>query len=293
MTDTAALLDAYPALSPSERATVDARVADLPEWAQAYADARRLAALVDVATAPPDADDVARAAVGRRMGWASAHAHPSELAAEADRVEARLRELDAGAEDPVARFERLTGVALREAPEIGGDSLPAEPVLGLPPASPGRRAPWWVAATAAVAVAYVVLLAVSTTASPERARVAGLGEIEAAPPPAPLATDDEAEPRRLTHALRAVRDARRSTLGLFPSYDAAGLDAAADTLGAIARQADPASWVSQEARLAWGRVLLYRGRDAEAARVLGALVTQGGYRGSAARRLLDALRAPV
>ncbi len=289
MSDIVSLLDAYPTLSPPERAAADLRLRDLPEWAEAYAEARRLAALVDAATAPPDADDVARATVGRRMGRALA-AFP-DMAAETDRVEARLRELEAGVEDPIARFERLTGSTLPEAPALGGDSLPGRARLDRSPAAPARRrAPRWVAAVAAVTVAYAVVLAVSTAAVPERARVAGLSEIETVTPPVLRGPDRAADSEQLARALGAVRDARRSTHGLFPHYDAARLDAAADSLATVARQADPTSWVSQEARLAWGRVLVYRGRDAEAARVLGGLVEQGSYRGSAARRLLDALR---
>ena len=95
----------------------------------------------------------------------------------------------------------------------------------------------------------------------------------------------------MSDALAAVRRARRSTLGLFPRYDPAQLDAAAAALAGPDRQGPASSWPSQEARLTLARVHLYRQRDVEAARVLGALVREGGYRAPAARRMLDFLRA--
>ena len=300
MTDITTLLDAYPALSAAERAQVDARLADLPEWAGALAEAHRLADLVDAATAPIDADALARHAVDRRMGLASdddaiaeARARDPELDAEAERIEAHLRDLEAGAEDPLRRYERLTGLFFAEAPALGGDSLAARPLLDRPPAPPPRatrwRAPRWLAAAAVLLVAYGAAFAVSTATQPERARVAALTDIDAAPPSV-LRGGATADAEGLTEALDAVHEARSSVLGLFPTYDADALTAAAARLGAIADQAEPASWIAQEARLAQGRVLLHLGRDAEAARVLGGLVEQGSYRGSVARRLLDALR---
>ena len=300
MTDIATLLDAYPALSPAERAQVDARLADLPEWADALAEAHRLADLVDAATAPIDADALARHAVDQRMGLTSdddavaeARARDPELDAEAGRIEAHLRDLEAGAEDPLRRYERLTGLFFAEAPALGGDSLAARPLLDRPPAPPPRatrwRAPRWLAAAAILLVAYGSAFAVSTATQPERARVAALTDIDAAPPSV-LRGGATADAEGLTEALDAVHEARSSVLGLFPTYDADALTAAAARLGAIADQAEPASWIAQEARLAQGRVLLHLGRDAEAARVLGGLVEQGSYRGSVARRLLDALR---
>ena len=286
MTDIATLLDAYPALSPAERAQVDARLSDLPEWADALAEAHRLADLVDAATAPIDADALARHAVDQRMG----------LTSDDDAVaEARARDLEAGAEDPLRRYERLTGLFFSEAPAVGGDSLAARPLLDRPAAPPPRttrwRAPRWLAAAAVLLVAYGAAFAVSTATQPERARVAALTDIDAVPPSVLRGGDPaDAQAEELTEALDAVHGARRSVLGLFPTYDAEALTAAAARLGTIADQAGPTSWIAQEARLAQGRVLLHLGRDAEAARVLGGLVEQGSYRGSVARRLLDALR---
>lgn len=308
MTDFSALLDAYPTLSLAERAAADARLAPHPEWAEAHAEARRFAALVDAATGPVDADDLARLAVDRRMGRVppdadaidAARAADPALEAEAARIEARLQDLEAGAENPIEQFERLSGIALGAPSAPGGDGPPARPwaLLDRPPARPRLRrlgrASHWAAAAAVVLVAYGGLFATSLALVPERARVAALGEVEAEAPPvlrsATLRGDAAAHTADLVEALEAVHDARRSVLGLFPSYDPAGLDAAADALASITEAAAPSSSASQEARLALGRVHLYRGRDAEAARVLGGLVQEGSYRASAARRLLDYIR---
>lgn len=290
MTDIALLLDDYPALSPAERAEVDARVAGRPEWAEAHREARRLAALVDAATA----SDRAERAVARRFGFPLLDSAAGERTEDDDAIEARLDAIEAEAEDPIRRFERLTGRALGDAPAPGGDSA-AAPLSLLEPA-PARprlwlvRASTWAAAAAVLLVAYGGALALSSALVPERAQVAALGEIEAAAPPVLRGPDAVPEADRLTAALAAVDGARRATLGLFPAYDAVALDAAAADLAAVAEEAPADTWASQEARLALGRVLLYRERDAEAARVLGTLVEQGSYRAADARRLLDFIR---
>ena len=308
MTDLASLIDAYPTLSPDERAEVDVRVAEHPEWAEAHADAQRLAALFDAATAADDADDLAQRTVARRLGLSLSDVDDApggpEWDAEKERIEARLDALAAEAEDPIRRYERLTGESLGTASATDAPMASASPLSLLTPApdrppTPARprlrllRASTWAAAAAVFLVAYGTLFAVSTATVSERARVAALGEIDAAPPP--VLRGGEAVPTadRLVAAFDAIDDARQSTLGLFPSYDDAALATAADELAALTADTAPTSWESQEARLALGRVLLYQGRDAEAARVLGGLVEEGSYRGSAARRLLDAIRQGV
>ena len=291
MTDIALLLDDYPALSPAERAAVDARVAGRPEWAEAHAEARRLATLVDAAAG----DDHAQRAVARRLGRPLLDAAPGERTEDDASIEARLDAIEAEVEDPIRRYERLTGHVLGDTPALGGDSAAGRRTLLAPLSSRPRlrlvRASTWAAAAAVLLVAYGGLFAVSAALVPERAQVAALGEIEAEAPPVLRGTDAVPVADRLAAALGAVEEARRSTLGLFPTYDAAELDAAAAELAAVAGEADARSWASQEARLALGRVLLYRGRDAEAARVLGTLVQQGSYRGADARRLLDFVRS--
>ena len=95
MTDLRALLDLYPALSPAGRDAVEVRVANAPEWADALDEAQRFAALVDAA----------RDAAPRVPGGDGQASDPE---VEEARAAVRLREL-LEADDPVRRFERLTG----------------------------------------------------------------------------------------------------------------------------------------------------------------------------------------
>lgn len=293
MTDLDRLLDAYPELSPADRADADRQLAAHPDRALDWARARRLADLFDAA-GPDDLDDLARRALDQRMGGGAPDMLPPTP--EATRIGARLDLFEAEAEDPVARFERMSGRQWGEAsvdPEsIGGDSAPAQPVLVSVPRRLSRL-PRLAAAAAVLLVAYGASWMASAASVTPREQLADLGSIEVQAPPTMRGAQAVPDAQALTDALQAVHDARRSTLGLFPSYDPAGLDAAAGLLAAVADQAEPASWVSQEARLALGRVHLARQRDVEAARVLGELVREGQYRAPVARRLLDAIRAEL
>ena len=291
MTDLDRLLDDYPALSPEARADADRRLAAHPERAADWAAARRLAEVLDAARLDPG-DDLARRAVERRMRGETPEEPDGDP--ESTHVEARLDEFEARAEDPVARFERMTGRTLeRSGSRVGpvaGDSVPARPFVLTTPPRPSRL-PRASAALAVLAAVYGGLWVFSAQSATPRDRLADLGGIEAQAPPALQNAPGDASADSLTGALRTVRQARRSVLLLFPRYSPAALDAAAVRLAGVADQADAGTWVSQEARLALGRVHLARQRDLEAARVLGALVRQGGYRAPVARRLLDAIRA--
>ena len=292
VTDPAHRLDDFPALSPAERAEIERSLADRPDLAGALDEARRFAALVDAARARPDPG---QSVVGRRLGLddLSMPVDPETAA----RLGERIDMLDAGAEDVVARFERLTGRTLPPlAPEA--DALPSpattpRTLFDRPPAPPvrarWRRASTWARAAAVLLVGYGALFLASQASVSERTQIAALSEV-AIDAPTLRGADRTPDADRLIAAAAAVRDARRSTLGLFATYDTTALDAAAADLGDLSDTADRRTWVSQEARLALGRVLLYRSRDADAARVLGDLVEQGGYRAPVARRLLDAVR---
>ncbi len=291
VTDLDRLLDDYPVLSTEERADADHRLAAHPERAAEWADARRLAELLDAARLDPE-DDLAQRAVERRMRGERPDEPDDDP--ESARIEARLDQFEDQAEDPVARFERMTGQTLEPSESrtelASGDSVPARPfVLTAPPRS--SRLPSVSAALAVLVAVYGGLWVVSVQSATPRDRLADLGGIEAQAPPVPPSASGNASADSLTGALRTVRQARRSVLLLFPRYSPAALDAAAVRLAKVAGQADAGTWVSQEARLALGRVHLARQRDLQAARVLAGLVREGGYRAPAARRLLDAIRA--
>lgn len=299
-------LDAYPLLPPDERAAVERDVEAAPHLAARLADARTAAAVLDAAAPhrPVTADDVARRETDRLLGHATPDAGRIDaavdadpaLAAEAERIRARLAGWAAVAEPPADHLARLMG-AYTESP-AGEARSPARADRtavdrAATPPSRGRPAPALrrlVLAMGVVVVAYGAAFAGSALTTPERDRVASLGEVGYAVPTVRGGDAADAQTARLSAALDAVADARRTTLGLFPRYDAAALDAAASDLEALVASADASSVVSQEARFALGRVRLQQERDADAARVLGTLVAEGSYRAPEARRLLDWIR---
>ncbi len=300
-------LDAYPLLPPDERAAVERDVERAPEWAERLAEARALAATLDAASpvAPVTADDVARRETDRLLGHTTpdaeridaAVAADAGLAAEAERFRDRLADWAAAAEPPADQFARL--MVAHSAPEVGAPveassdrtARAADRTAATPPRA--GRSPAFrrlVLALGVVAVAYGAAFAGSSLTVSERDRVAALSEVGYVAPTVRGGDASASQTARLTAALDAVAGARRTTLGLFPRYDASALDAAAGELEALIASADPASVVSQEARLALGRVRLQQGRDADAARVLGTLVTGESYHAPEARRLLDWIR---
>jgi predicted negative regulator of RcsB-dependent stress response len=143
---------------------------------------------------------------------------------------------------------------------------------------------------AALLVAYGGLAAVSASQQTDRARLADLADLASYAPIETRGADADPLAARLDAALDGVEEARRTTLGLFPRFDSARLDAAAVDLAGISSAADPGSSVSQEARFALARVRLHQSRDDEAVRLLAGLVREQSYRAAEARRLLDAIR---
>ena len=278
MADLADLLAAYPSLLPEERAAVDEQVAGRPDLRHAHDEARQFAALLDAGSAAPDP---AQSAAARRLGSRRPE-RDRRAAPDAEAVDVRLDRLEAEAEHAGARFERLTGRPLPDPGDRPGPTVsdgPPDPPAGR---RPPRRLLRWITAAALLALGYGALWAASAARATDRELTADLGAIDARLVP-------EGEP--LADAFAAVGGARRSVLGLFPRYDPVALDSAARLLSQGAQTSEASSWPSQEARLALARVHLYRQRDVEAARVLGGLVREGGYRAPAARRMLDFVRA--
>lgn len=293
MSDLDLRLDLYPDLSADERAAVDLEVAARPDLAERHADAQALAAVLDAARQSQDDLEDAERSMDRRLAGHRRRIRPIYGAASAEQ---RLDRLVRDTADPVERFEALTGRSLARADasgDVSGDgAAPHLRLVDLEVAPPPRVRwlPRLAAAVAVLAVGYGGAAVVSSQWVSERAQVAGLDTVEAIGMPTLRGVEETPNEARAVAALQAVLDARRSTLGLFPRYDAGALEAASSDLEAVAADVAPDSWVSQEVRLARGRVMLHLGADEEAARVLGALVREGGYRASAARRLLDYVR---
>lgn len=313
-------IDLYPALPPDERAAVRRDVAASGSAADAarLAEARAFASVVDAAAdarpgRPVSADDVAAYLTDLSLGLAPADADRIEAAldadpdlrAEADRIRARLDALHADAESPLAQFERLSVHRLAETPDgtpepralrdpraarTSDRTRAADRTAAAPPRARLAAVRRMLVAATVVLVAYGGLAVASSGQQTERARVADIGDLASYAPPTMRGAEADPLPARLDAALDAVAGARRSTLGLFPRYDAGALDAAAAQLVAVSEEADGGSAVSQEARLALARVRLHQSRDAEAVGLLGALVREQGYRAPEARRLLDFVR---
>ncbi|MFN3596195.1 MAG: hypothetical protein ACK41D_02880 [Rubricoccaceae bacterium] len=305
------LLEDYPALTRAERAEADRVLAARPDLADAYAEARALAALLDDVASGADAglhgdaltEHVAETMAGRpgNPALAQALAHDAALRAEADARREALLRLDA-AEDPIARFERLTGrtPGSLAAPPAGARAVPPacaqrkpRPAETRPAITRGRarRTPGWLRlaslAVVACALAWSALAVASRAALPERARVADLGDVAGYALPT-LRGDSPEDALMRYHALAAeVAAARRTTLGLFPRYDAEALAPLEGRMAALAAEAPAGSDAQQEAGLAAARIALYLGRDDAARRHTEALVATGGYRSPVARRLLD------
>uniref|UniRef100_UPI000AB76344 tetratricopeptide repeat protein n=1 Tax=Rhodothermus marinus TaxID=29549 RepID=UPI000AB76344 len=96
--------------------------------------------------------------------------------------------------------------------------------------------------------------------------------------------------RTYQEALREIRAAHRSFLGLFPHYDAERLARAESLLVATVRAAPEASPLRQEAQWLLGKVRLLRHDVDGARRVLQEVTAQEGPYTEAARELLTRLR---
>ncbi|MEM0961618.1 MAG: hypothetical protein AAGK21_03610 [Bacteroidota bacterium] len=273
MSDLRTLIDTYPDLSCEDRATVRARVEYRPELSALLDRARQLADLVDAARA--EDTDIERAERDVDAWLRGDNAPEDPLASRP------FRDLLARSSEALGTGESSAGEPPAGDAPAGNAQQPAQPSQPDPPPVV-RWGPRLVGVVGVAALLYGALGIASMLSLSERDQVAELSDVKA---------ERIGEADRLYAALDAVRDARRSVLGLFPRYDAEALDATAGELASVAGDASPRSWQSQEARLALGRIHLYRQRDAEAARVLGSLVSDGDYRAPVARRLLDYIRS--
>jgi predicted negative regulator of RcsB-dependent stress response len=91
-------------------------------------------------------------------------------------------------------------------------------------------------------------------------------------------------------ALATLRDARTSTLGLFPSYDADALDRAEAQLRQVLNRTDQDSFLALEAQFYLGKAYLAQGRVDAARTRFETVVEREGRRAQEARRILDVLR---
>lgn len=320
----------YDALPAAERADVDAHLAEHPE-AQALVDeGRALRGLLDEAAQAgaelPDAEEVARyvaaqyfghrplspalAALGRRVEAAFA-SHP-EVERQYSIMRDRLDSLTESAESPLAQFERLVGYRLDD--PIQDLPEPPAPALGREPVSRHRswRAPaddrdavpflrrvslprLALAASVLLALVYGGLFLASNAQQTEFERLAHLDGVPTEYEGLRLrGVDGLMDPaaERYAAALDALRAARTSVLGLFPSYDPDRLEVTLSLLREVTELEASDAALGLEAWFLIGQILLNEG-DVQAAReAFQIVVERQGPSAPDAQRLLDATASP-
>lgn len=313
----------YPHLPAAKQREVETYVENHPEWAPLLQDVRTIEAVAPSEKADRSSDALLRTYV------AVQHLHPSDVPAELEaafgRLEQRIQEdptlreqaeaarqrieTAEAAVDPVTHFETLTGHTLDGTVEEASvqdenrNATPSEadaPVYGivdrllqLPLALRGVGA-----ALVLLLGTYVALFAASEASQSTLDRLAAVDVSDqvvdnytstatrsAVPPSEATATD-----QLYLNALTAVREARTTTFGLFPSYDAEKLDQAEQRLTKVIEQTESGSFLALEAQFYLGKVRLAQG-EVEAARSnFETVVEQEGRMVTEARSILETLR---
>lgn len=315
----------YPHLSAEKQREVEAYVEARPEWTSLLRDVRTIESLVRGVDGKRSESLLTTYVVMQHLHPGDV---PSELAESFARLEQELEEnpeLRERAEaarqrlknaeatvDPAAQFESLTGHAL----ESDTAETPAAETTSTRDAIPNRDAAaplqafvdellrlplamrWAGAAVALLLGTYTVLFTASEVSQSPLDRLAAVDVSNqvvsnytstttrsAAPSPDTLTAD-----QLYVDALTAVKDARTSTLGLFPSYDDAELDRADRLLNQVLDRTESGSFLALEVRYYLGKVNLAQ-EQVEAARShFRAVVEREGRMAEKARDILDTLQ---
>jgi TolA-binding protein len=317
---------AYPHLPVEKQREVEEYVEAHPEWASLLRDVRAIESLGrdDGAAAsdsflttyvvvqhlhPGEVTPALEAAFRRLEEKMEADASLQERAEAARK---RLRDAEASV-DPVSQFEALTGHSLEGADE---QSAPAdataatrEPARDRESASPiGTfiddllRLPlavrWAGAAVALLLGTYVVLFAASQASQSTLDRLASVNVSSQVVDNYTSSATRGAAPSRDTltadqlyvDALTAVREARTSTFGLFPSYDAEKLDRAEQLLTRVLDRTPSGSFLALEARFYLGKVYLAQEQIEPARASFKTVVQREGRMSIEARDILETLQ---
>ncbi len=197
-----------------------------------------------------------------------------------ERYEALVARLDTIGEaiDPVAHFESLSGFRLdpdgasSQHPVDEDGRLTQESKQGVRIVTLPRAVRWVAAAVVLVAVLYGGLYGVSRATQSDIERLAHVDASETHIEGYTLTTRGTAATGTVDtsgalylDALRTLREARESTLGLFPRYNAGKLTRAEELLQQIIEREGPRSFLQVEAYFFLGKVHLAQG-NIEAAR---------------------------
>ncbi len=219
-----------------------------------------------------------------------------------DRVEA----LESQLPDPAAQFSALTGHRLHDheapsqarihalRPPVARVAAPAARVLPLR----ARMTRYAAAASFALIALYGALAIASRASVSELDRLGALdadalvvegfgGAVRGSAPEADLASTEA----RYLQALSILRQARQSTLGLFPSYDEAALLEARALLENVVDTEEEGSFLQLEASYALGKTLLLLGEVPAARTALDRVNDFGGRHAADAVRILASLEA--
>lgn len=321
----------YPHLSAEKQREIETYVEDHPEWASLLQDVRSMESLARREETSSSTDALLETyVVVQRLHPGDVPAglndafrrleqrmeDEPELQKRAEAARERLAAAEATV-DPVAHFEALTGHSLEADAE--GASAPAEATNTTPEPASGRekvasplafldellRLPlavrWGGAAIALLLGAYVVLFAASEASQSTLDRLAAVDVSNQVVENYTSTATRSAVPSRDTltadqlyvDALSAVRDARTSTLGLFPRYNAEKLDRAEQLLTKVLDQTESGSFLALETQFYLGKVHLAKGQVDAARSNFTAVVEQEGRLAAEARSILETLQDEV
>jgi hypothetical protein len=316
----------YPHLSAERQEEIESYVEDHPEWAPLLQDVRTLESFAPPVEDGPSPDPLLTTYVvvqrlhpeevpgGLRRAFRRLERQMEEnptLRERAETVRARLAAAEAKV-DPVSHFEELTGHSL----EGVTDAAPSPEKTATPPSEEASdRAPtpvrevvdrvlqlplalrWAGAAVGVLLGTYAVLFAASEASTTTLDRLAAVevsnqvvgnytstATRSAVPSPDTLTAD-----QLYIDALTAVRQARTSTLGLFPSYDPEQLDEAEGLLNRVLERTESGSFLSLEAQFYLGKVHLAQGQVSSAQERLRTVVEREGRMAAEARDILEVL----
>ncbi len=307
-------LHGYAELGPDARTALEAEIArDHPEGLPLLSEMQTLAHLLDEQSA-------SRPLTPEALARLAAHAHVSDaeppalikerLQRDADarhefyELRDRIEALDRALPDPTAQFEALTGHTLEKAP-----ALPKN-IHRLTHAAPDRapqprtRVLKPNVMRYAVAACFGLVALYGGLAIASRASVSELDRLGALDAHAlrvegfggtvrgeTVAADPATNEGRYLRALDLLDDARHSTLGLFPRYDADALSDARRLLETVVLSEERGSFLQLEASYVLGKTLLLLGDEAQAKPAFLRVVEFGGRHVQESTRILASLEA--